>query len=64
MKKKNARIGMNVQIKDGAWAVGGDSPGDIKQIERFDDNGVGVWTTDEHYYTYEEIRKVKGHAYL
>lgn len=69
MKKSNARLGMKVQIKDGAWLVEDNKVGDVLNVTRL--TPLGMWlaekgktTGDAHFYTYNEVRKVKGHAYL
>lgn len=69
MKKANAVVGMKVQIKDGAWLVGNDEVGDVLTVYNLTSSGMdctkhGDVVEGAHFYTYEEVRKVKGHAYL
>jgi hypothetical protein len=69
MKKDNARVGMKVEIKDGAWLVEDDSAGDVLIIREIGDRGVYCTPLhhpfgQRHYYGFEEVRRLKGHAYL
>lgn len=69
MKKENARIGMKVVIKDSATACIGDNIGDVLVIRVIGDKGVFCTPTGrpmayQTYYYYDEVKRVKGHAYL
>lgn len=69
MKKKNIRVGMKVIIKDNAMLIGEDKVGDVMVVREIGEMGV-FCTPPFHplqyrsYYHFDEVKRVRGHAYL
>lgn len=66
MKKSNVRLGMKVQVKEGSGRV---SAGRQVVVREIGDEGVfctplGSPLGARTYYYFNEVKRVKGHAYF